>query len=293
MGRRLVALGVAAGLGLAGPGLARGADREACFSAAESAQKLRAQGHLVESRERLRVCSQQSCPVAVRGDCTTWLSEVDAELPSIVVQARDAAGNDLSDVRVIVDGKTLTDHLAGLPLELDPGSHVLRFERSGAEPVQRSLIVVAGQKARVIEARMLAQGASPGAPDVAEGPAASPATATPGSSFWSTTPLPVLVLGGVAAAGLVGTAVFWTWGRVDYASLRGSCSPACSPSSVGGVRTKLVVGDVSLGVAAVALGIGAWLELTHGHAAPSDPKSATLVVQPQPGGGVVGLAGGF
>ncbi|MGH7294553.1 MAG: hypothetical protein ACRELB_06465, partial [Polyangiaceae bacterium] len=225
---------------------------------------------------------QVACPAAVRSDCTTWLDQVDGEVPSIVVQARDAGGNDLLDVRVLVDGVKVADRLNGLPIEIDPGSHELRFERDGVEPVQKPVVVVAGQKARVVEVQMAPR-------PTPQGPETS-------SSFWKTTPAPVLVLGGVAAAALVSTTVFWIWGRSDYASLRSSCSPACSPSSIGGVRAKLVAGDVSLGVAVVALGVGAWLELTRGHADAPAPASAALsrlVVQPQPGGGVVGVGGRF
>jgi hypothetical protein len=278
------ARGAALALTLAGAALvsppARAADREACFSAAESAQKLRTQGRLRAARERLLVCVQTGCPSAVQSDCATWLGEVSGEVPSIVVEAHDAHGNDVADVRVLVDGTTVADRLDGRPIELDPGSHVLRLERDGSAPVDRSLLLVASQKARVVEAQMLPVGPAAGA-------------SSPG--FWKNVPTPVLVLGGVGAAGLVSTAVFWAWGRADYSSLRSSCSPACSPSSVSAVRTKLVVGDASLGVAAVALGVGAWLFLTRRHETAWAPRvpSTELLVQAQPGGGIVAVGGRF
>jgi len=279
---RVAALAFAGALGLASVSPARAANREACFSAAESAQKLRAQGQLREARARLLVCAQTGCPAAVQTDCTAWLTEVDAELPSIVVQARDAAGADLSDVRVLVDGEPLADHLDGRPIELDPGRHVLRLERDGAVPVERTLVLIEGQRARVVEAQMVP-------------PPAEPPTGASSRSLWKSVPVPVLALGGVGALGLVSTAVFWTWGRSEYASLQNSCSPACSPSSVTPVRAKLIVGDVSLGVAIAALGVGAGLlVLGRGHDAPSATvQGAQLVVQPQPGGGVLGVGGRF
>lgn len=258
---------------------ARATDRETCFSTAESAQKLRARGRLREARERLLVCAQAGCPATVQSDCATWLSEVTGEVPSIVVQARDAQGNDVADVRVLVDGVTVADHLDGRPIDLDPGSHVLRLERDGSAPVDCSLLLVASEKARVVEAQMVP---------------ADTAAASSSPSFWKTIPVPALVLGGVGAAGLVSTAVFWTWGRVDYSSLLGSCSPACDPSRVSAVRAKLVVGDASLGVAVVAVGVGAWLYLTRGRdAAPLPARSADVLVQAQPGGGVVAVGGTF
>jgi hypothetical protein len=146
--------------------------------------------------------------------------------------------------------------------------------------VDRSLLLVASEKARVVEAQMLPVG---------------PAAAASSPSFWKSVPTPALILGGVGAAGLVSTAVFWAWGRADYSNLRSSCSPACSPSSVSAVRTKLVVGDVSLGVAAVAIGVGAWLFLTRRHETAAAPpsQSAEVLVQPQPGGGIVAVGGRF
>jgi hypothetical protein len=278
------ARGAALALTLAGVVLssppARAADREACFSAAESAQKLRTQGRLRAAREKLLACAQTGCPSAVQSDCTRWLSEVGAEVPSIVVEAHDPNGNDVADVRVLIDGATVADRLDGRPIELDPGSHVLRLERDGAAPVDRSLLVVASQKARVVEAQMLPLG---------------PAAAASSPAFWKSVPAPALVLGGIGAAGLVSTAVFWAWGRADYSSLRSSCSPACSPSSVSAVRTKLVVGDASLAVAVVAIGAGAWLFLTRRHETAAAPRSqsAEVLVQAQPGGGILTVGGQF
>jgi hypothetical protein len=268
-----------AGVALASPP-ARAADREACFSAAESAQKLRAQGHLRAAREKLLVCAQSGCPPAVQSDCATWLREVTGEIPSIVVQAHDAQGNDVADVRVLIDGAAVADRLDGRPIELDPGAHALRLERDGSGPVDRSLLLVASQKARVVEAQMVP---------------ASTVTVASSPSFWKSIPVPALVLGGVGAAGLVSTAVFWAWGRADYSSLRSSCSPACDPSSVGAVRTKLVVGDASLGVAVAAIGVGAWLFLTQRHdaAGPTQTQGTEMLVQPQPGGGILAVAGRF
>jgi hypothetical protein len=276
-----VALTLTAALDLSWAPLAGAADREACFSAAESAQKLRTQGHLREARDRLLVCAQPGCPAGVQSDCTTWLTEVGQELPSIVVQAHDAVGNDLSDVHVLVDGTMVTDHLDGRPLELDPGSHALRLERNGAIPVERSLVLVAGQKARIVEAQMVAPEA-----------AVTPVHEQPSPPIRTTIPMPVLVLGAVGAAGLVSTAIFWAWGRSEYSSLKDSCSPACDPSTVSSARTKLVVGDVSLGVAVIAIGVGAWLFLTR---KPDEgaAQSAAILLQPQRGGGVLGVQGRF
>ncbi|HEY1695527.1 MAG TPA: hypothetical protein VGG39_25335 [Polyangiaceae bacterium] len=271
---------------------ARASEREACFSAAEVAQKVRAQGHLLDAREKLRVCAHPACPQAVRDDCTTWLAEVEAELPSIVVHARDAAGNDVADVEVLVDGAKVADRLDGLPVAVDPGAHTLQMERAGDPPVERSLVVVAGQKARVVEVQW---GAAPPPGSTPSAPAPPEATGPQKPSWLARVPTSALVAGGVGAAALLGTIVLWAWGRADYGSLQSSCSPRCSPSSVDGVRTKLVAGDVFLGVGVVSLGVATWLALRHGSASAqtSLQPNASLVVGAEPAGGTLGVAGYF
>ncbi|HEX8794323.1 MAG TPA: hypothetical protein VF765_25440 [Polyangiaceae bacterium] len=246
MRRRLAAFLVVLSAAVLAPARAHAVDRETCFSSAETAQKLRAQGHLREARERLLTCAQKECPTAVQSDCSTWLAQVEADLPSIVVQAHDTQGNDLPDVAVLVDGSRVADRLDGRPIELDPGPHALRLERSGSQPVDRSIVLVEGQKERQVEATL-------------EAVAAPPASTV---SRPDAIPRPVWILGAVGAAALVSTAVLWVWGRSEFSSLQNHCAPSCDPSSVSAVRTKLVAGDVSLGVAVVALGVGGWFYFT-------------------------------
>ncbi len=234
---------------LLAPARATALDRETCFSSAETAQKLRAQGHLRDAREKLLTCAQKECPAAVQSDCSTWLGEVEANLPSIVVQAHDTQGNDLSDVQVLVDGVRVADRLDGRPIELDPGPHALRLERSGSTPVDRSIVLVEGQKSREVEATL-------------EPLAAAPAESSSSSSASGAIPTSVWVLGAVGAAALVSTAVLWVWGRSEFSSLQSSCAPSCDPSRVSPARTKIIAGDISLGVAVAALGVGGWLYFT-------------------------------
>lgn len=248
MTRRLAAPLLVLAATMLAPARASAVDRETCFSSAETAQKLRAQGHLRDAHDRLLTCAQKECPAAVQSDCTTWLAQVEADLPSIVVQAHDTQGNDLPDVQVLVDGTRVADRLDGRPIELDPGPHALRLERSGSQPLDRSIVLVEGQKERQVEATL--------EPLAVAAPAAS--TGSP----LATIPTPVWILGAVGAAALVSTAVLWVWGRSEFSSLQNGCAPHCDPSSVSSVRTKLVAGDVSLGVAAVALGVGGWLYFT-------------------------------
>src|ERR1700733_12916639 len=74
-------------------------DKSVCTDAYVAAQTLRNAHRLVEAREQLRVCARQECSANMRGqmiaDCTSWLTEVESSMPSIVLGAKDAAGGDM------------------------------------------------------------------------------------------------------------------------------------------------------------------------------------------------------
>jgi hypothetical protein len=51
----------------------------------------------------------------VRDDCTRRLDELDKAQPTIVFEAKDGAGRDLTAVQVTVDGKPLVESLTARP----------------------------------------------------------------------------------------------------------------------------------------------------------------------------------
>jgi hypothetical protein len=75
---------------------ARADSAEACMLAAEKAQNLRNAGKLSDAKGELSLCVRERCPALVRRDCTQWMGEVLAMLPTVVPGARDAKGRDLS-----------------------------------------------------------------------------------------------------------------------------------------------------------------------------------------------------
>jgi hypothetical protein len=56
--------------------------KRTCAAAAETAQRLRARGLLLDARGQLRTCSRDECPAAVRADCQEWLAEIERSLPA-------------------------------------------------------------------------------------------------------------------------------------------------------------------------------------------------------------------
>lgn len=218
-----------------------------CAAKHEQSQVLRNGGRLLESLSALRVCSQQSCQAAVREDCVQWFEEVKRSVPSVVVKAR-SGGIDQLDVRVSIDGRLASSRLDGQPIELDPGSHLFRFECQGFEPLEREVLVTPGEKLRtvMIEFAAPADGSEISEPPSASGAPDRAARMTPKPR--STVSPYAYVAAGTALLGAAGFAAFGLWGLDQRSSLESSCKPSCSSSEVNGVRTKFLVADISLGV---------------------------------------------
>jgi hypothetical protein len=122
--------------------------KDQCVDANTQAQDLRRENHLLNAREALRLCAQESCPRIVRKDCIQRLDEIEAAVPNIAFEVKDGAGRDLSDVTVTMDDKPLLDHLDGTPVEVDPGDHSFSFSAPGLTAKTLELVVRQGDRGR-------------------------------------------------------------------------------------------------------------------------------------------------
>ena len=264
---------------------ARADVKEACVNASTQGQSLRDAAKLIEARAQFVECARDACPGIVRKACADWLADADRRLPTIVFRAQGADGSDVLDARVSLDGKPLARGLGGSAIAIDPGEHNVRFERDGAAAIDERVVVVDGEKGRVVTARF--GGAEAGAtatqgPGAGEGADASSTT----SSGRTLTP-PVLVLGGVGVVGLGTFVAFAIVASGDLNNLRKTCAPYCSSSQLSSVKTEALVADVSLGIGVVALAAATYVFFRH----PSATEPAvTFDVRPERGGafGAVG-----
>jgi hypothetical protein len=237
-----------------------GADEKlACVAAADAAQQQRSAGKLRQARASLHICAREVCPAIVRNDCTQWLSEVEASVPTIVLRAQDPRGQELTDVKVQLDGVPIADKIDGLPIEVDPGQHVLTGEHAGSKKLRQDIVVRTGDRNRTIS--VVLEGIESLLPVVAPPPA--PTSTRPGPAAWA--------FGGVAIAATGTFAYFGIRGLIDYRKLKNECKPNCSPSDTEAVGTKLDVASVALGVAVVSGGISTYLFLR-----PRKPPATTL-----------------
>jgi hypothetical protein len=197
----LLAAAAALSLGAAAP-LARAADTKAeCIAAADQGQSLRDEGKYARAREAFAKCARDTCPRVVARSCNQWLHETDEASPTVVLGAKDAAGLDLTNAEVTLDGSPFAESLDGKPVQVDPGQHLFRFTHPGSEPVEASVVLRAGEKNRVVGVTL-----SPTVTAALEPPASSPPAgeSEPGPSLLSArnvTALSMLVLGGAAIGG--------------------------------------------------------------------------------------------
>lgn len=251
------------GLGLAlvtTPALAEEGKKE-CVAAHADSQKLRSEAKLTEAREKLIACTRPECPGAVRADCAKWLSEVQDEIPSVVVVATDANGGDVADVKVIVDGKVVASELNGQPVLLDPGARTLRFEREGSSPVERNLVIRVGERNRRVEVQFtpqLANATEGGATGTAnDEPTQDSGTGSGGGNV----PTMTWILGGVGVLGLASFTYFSLDGLGKESDLK-DCKPNCPHDDVQSTKTSYLIGDISLGVGVAALAGAAYFYFT-------------------------------
>jgi hypothetical protein len=269
----------AAGAAISPP--ARGDDSVAtqCIAAAEQSQPLRRDGKLKAAREELVACSRSVCPSVVRSDCTKWLVDLDALMPSVVFRAVDAAGVDLRDVRVLVDGQQVAQSLDGKEIEIDPGVHALRFEHAESAPIDQQVVVRTAERHRIVSATFAA------APAASLTPPPSSPEHSAGSKRSVVFPI-TLIAAGAAGVGLA--SYFWLSGLGDRSTMASGCAPthACAPSAVDSARGKLVIGDVSggIGIAAAALGAGF---LVFGQGQRPAASGAVVGVRSLAGGGAI------
>lgn len=156
---------------------ARADPKQECSAAYDATQSLRDDGKLVDARKQARLCSDMLCPAFVREDCSQWLMEIDALVPTVVFTAKDTAGASTFAVRVLLDGRVLLDQLDGSAVLLDPGEHHVRFEIASMGALEKDIVVRKGEKNRTIDASFDSHVAQPKPPSVK--PELEPKTAPP------------------------------------------------------------------------------------------------------------------
>jgi len=163
-----------------------------CLAASDASLKAGNEHKLLSERQELLICAASSCPGEIRKECARRVEEVNASIPTLVFQAKDPTGADLSAVKVTMDGNVLAEQLNGTALAVDPGEHSFTFETAGQPTVEKQLVVHEGEKER----REAIQFGSPANDDV------NHPTETAASGGHKTQKIVAVVVAGVGVVGL-------------------------------------------------------------------------------------------
>ena len=285
MRRCFTTLAVSSALALVGP-LAQAADPTTadCLAASDASLKSGNQHKLRAERSQLLVCAASSCPSDIRKECLGRVDEVNAQIPTIIFQLKDASGADLSAVKVTMDGEMLAERVEGTALSIDPGEHTFTFEVAGQAPVVRKLVIQQAQKDRR-ELIALAPEA-PAVPPAPVPPPSLPAVPPPveADQGMGTQKILAIVAGGVGVVGLGVGAAFGLIAMSKKSDAQSACPNQCATAdgvskwndaaSAGNISTiGFIVGGVGVAGAAVL-----WLT------APNTSHGASTQVGLGPGG---------
>jgi hypothetical protein len=240
-------------------------------------------------------CSAEGCPKVVQHDCVQWLAEVTSALPSIVLGARDADGNDVLELRVLSDGRLLAEKLDGKALFINPGPHVLRFEPVNRAPFEQTVIVRTGEKNRIVNVTLPRTPGETGSAAPTSDESASSATANRRRTIG-------FIVGGVGIVALgvgayFGIRALGKQSDSDKACPNNRCTAEGSDLSQQAV-TAAWMSNVGLGLGIVGVGVSAYLLLTSGSsngAVTGTARSAKWRVLPkaEPHGGGFAVMGHF
>lgn len=209
--RHIVAITVFTILSATAPAVRADVTKSQCIDANTSAQSMRRDGKIANSRVALAICSDPQCPALVRDDCTRQLDAVELVQPSIIFDAKDAAGADVGAVHVTVDGRPLAQTLDGTPLRVDPGPHEFTFEADDMVSSTQVLVLKESEKGRRERVTLVRRAAGGGSKREVQ-------TEAGGQRNLG------LLLGGVGTAALVVGGLFGVLASSKWSTTKGECS---------------------------------------------------------------------
>jgi hypothetical protein len=206
-------------------------EKKQCLAAAEAGQSQRDDGHYLAARQSFLTCSRDACPKVIARSCTQWLRDLVEVAPTVVLGAKDDQGNDLSDVKVTLDGQPFATSLDGKPVETDSGEHVFRFERQGSLPAEQKVVLRVGEKARVVTV-VLHSASAPSTPEPPKSTPTEPEAPPPPEPLMSAHHVTAGVMG-IAALASAGVGAFFlvqsSQAKSDAANVRSN--PSLAPGA--------------------------------------------------------------
>jgi hypothetical protein len=188
-------------------------------------------------------------------------------MPTVVFEAKDAAGAIVFAVKVNMDGTVLAERLQGSALPIDPGEHSFTFEVAGRPSVEKHLMIFEGEKLRRerVEFEALAAPQPPPPPAAIAKPQSLEQPPPPAAKLsLGKAKIAAVALGvGVAATGVGVAYGFVAMSRRDEAS--SICPSECA--DMNGVNAwhdahsagNVATGAFIIGGVGIATGVVVWL----------------------------------
>lgn len=134
------------------------AEEATCKDTYEQSQQLMkpaasGESTLLRARSMLQACTRMDCKEWLVSDCSRWLGEVEARVPTVVFAAKNTAGRDLTDVRVLNKaGQEIVVTLDGHAIDVEPGAHTFVFVTRDGKRRELNALVREGAKSQGVTA---------------------------------------------------------------------------------------------------------------------------------------------
>ena len=216
------------------------AEVERCVEAHDNARVLMLEEKWLEAREGMQRCQEAACPLAIRSDCAAWLDEVARILPTLLlVVERDDDGK--TPVEVELDGKRFALPNPPSPIEVLPGSHLIRVTLAPYPPVERVVVLGKGEKNHLVRVRFAREPA--------------PAPVAPPRPPERLRPIPVATyaLAGGAVAAFATSGILLGSALASRDEAEDTCAPECPTEDKESIDARLLAADI-FGAAGIVLG---------------------------------------
>jgi hypothetical protein len=275
------------------------------------ARALAGQGKYVEAQEAYNRIVREGLPPAAPevfkralADAKREVEGVSPKIGGATISVRTAAGGDVPNAKVVLDGAPVSNASLGVRRSIDPGSHVLQVSAEGFKTADVRFDVPEGgsvDQPVTLEAE-LGAGQPPGTVAATPMPGAAAGGEQSGPSHGGNNVRAILpwVAFGVGGAGLVTGAITGAIAMGKHSDLAKVCTDKmCPPSESGSLNSYHSVATIStVGfiVGGVGVAAGVVLLVTQPKTesmAPAGAPSTTLRVIPTIGLGSIGVLGQF